>query len=236
MSRAAWGARAPRQRHTVPWSLRTEFFVHHTDGPVDQTMRSIQDFHMDGNGWSDIGYNHLVRDSGTIYEGRGWLVVGAHCPGHNRTGHSVAYIGRDTPTAAALRSMRWLYDEACRRAGRELKMLGHGERFATACPGSRLQAWVDQGMPIDGEAPPAPDPTEVIVKKLPVLRQGDKGWDVKTLHYLLLARDYGGLDGVDDTVFTPAHAEGVRGLQAAAGIEADGIVGPKTWPVLLRLS
>lgn len=78
--------------------------------------------------------------------------------------------------------------------------------------------------------------TEVMVKKLPVLREGDHGWHVKTMHYLLLARDYAGLDGVDDTVFTPAHTAGVKGLQAAAGLKQDGVVGPLTWPVLLRVA
>ncbi|MGW4425801.1 peptidoglycan recognition protein family protein [Streptosporangium sp. NPDC004631] len=94
---------------------------------------------------------------------------------------------------------------------------------------------------VNSEATPAtPKPisssTEVMVKKLPVLREGDHGWHVKTLHYLLLARDYAGLDGVDDTTFTPAHTAGVKGLQAAAGLEEDGVVGPKTWPVLLRVA
>ncbi|GAA2389101.1 HAD hydrolase-like protein [Nonomuraea africana] len=81
----------------MPWSARTEFFVHHTDGPRDQPISSIQDFHIDGRDWTDIGYNWLVRDVGTIYEGRGWTAVGAHCPGHNRTGIGVAYIGSNNP-------------------------------------------------------------------------------------------------------------------------------------------
>lgn len=90
---------------------------------------------------------------------------------------------------------------------------------------------------------PISNPTEVMVKKLPTLRVGDGRkpgdplkWHVKTMHYLLLARDYAGLEGVDDTVFTEAHAEGIRGLQAAAGIEVDSVVGPDTWSVLLRVA
>ncbi len=91
--------------------------------------------------------------------------------------------------------------------------------------------------PAQDKPKPTPNPTEVMVKKLPTLREGDTGWDVKTLHYLLLARDYGGLDGLDDTTFTPAHTAGVKGLQKAAGITVDGIVGAEeTWPVLLRVA
>lgn len=83
---------------------------------------------------------------------------------------------------------------------------------------------------------PAPNPTEAAVKRLPTLKQGDKGWHVKTLHYLLIARDYAGLDGVDDTVFTPAHTAGVRGLQDAAGLKVTGVVDDPTWAALLRVA
>ncbi|MFC3986422.1 CHAP domain-containing protein [Streptosporangium jomthongense] len=84
---------------------------------------------------------------------------------------------------------------------------------------------------------------EALVKKLPTLRLGDGRkdgdplkWHVKTMHYLLLARDYALDPKVDDTVFTEVHAQGIRGLQAAAGIEVDSIVGPDTWAVLLRVA
>ncbi len=97
-----------------------------------------------------------------------------------------------------------------------------------------------------GTPKPAPkpvNPTEVAVKKLPTLKLGDGKkdkdplkWDVKTLHYLLLARDYGGLEGLDDTVFTKQHEAGVKGIQAAAGLKQDGICGPLTWAVLLRVA
>ncbi|TMR11761.1 hypothetical protein ETD86_34905, partial [Nonomuraea turkmeniaca] len=197
ITRAGWNARDPKNVNTVPWSVRTEFFVHHTDGPKTQTIKSIQDFHMGpSRGWSDVGYNFLVREDGTIYEGRGWTVVGAHCPDHNRTGIGVAYIGSNNPTDAAKRSIRWLYDEACRKAGRKLKQLGHGDRFATACPGPKLQAWVDAGMPVSPSSKPTSKPatswTEDIVKDLPVLEVGDDCYDVKTLRANLFAR--GGLN------------------------------------------
>ncbi|MFD0885238.1 peptidoglycan-binding protein, partial [Streptosporangium algeriense] len=108
--------------------------------------------------------------------------------------------------------------------------------YATSCPGGPLYAWVRAGAPRPAEKKPTPTLEEALVKKLPVLKKGDRGWDVKTVHYLLLARDCANIDGRDDTVFTTAHEQGVRGLQAAAGITVDGIVGPATWPVLLRIA
>ncbi|MFG2247823.1 N-acetylmuramoyl-L-alanine amidase [Spirillospora sp. NPDC048823] len=150
ISRAEWDARAPRSRTEVSWSQRTEFVVHYSEGPTDQSVRSIQDFHMDGRGWADIGYNFLVDVGGRIYAGRGWLVVGAHAPDHNTSGIGVCMIGRDgDATAAAKRSIRRLYDEAGRRGGRDLKKLGHRDVYATSCPGDELYAWVRAGMPAD---------------------------------------------------------------------------------------
>ncbi|AQZ67648.1 Phage tail fiber protein [[Actinomadura] parvosata subsp. kistnae] len=245
LSRAAWDARAPKSQNTVSWATRTEFFVHHTDGPTTQTVRSIQDFHMGpSRGWSDVGYNFLVRDDGTIYQGRGWLVVGAHCPDHNRTGIGVAYIGRNNPTDAAKKSIRWLYDEACRRAGRKLKKLGHGDRYPTECPGPALHAWVKAGMPVD-HAETDDSWTETLVKQLPLLKPGDDNWDVKTARGLLMQRGYlpeavyatVGLKGwLDRTVYDPELVGLIKGFQRIKKLDDDGLCGPLTWTALLRLS
>ncbi|MFE3452368.1 CHAP domain-containing protein [Nonomuraea sp. NPDC059194] len=94
------------------------------------------------------------------------------------------------------------------------------------------------GSPPSKPAPkpkPEPNPTEVLVKQLPTLREGDKGWHVKTMHYLLAARDYAIDDSVDDTTFTAYHEQGIRGIQDAAGIKVDGVCGPQTWAALLRV-
>ncbi|WP_207943030.1 N-acetylmuramoyl-L-alanine amidase [Actinomadura sp. KC345] len=152
ISRAQWGARSPRSRSLVGWPARREFIVHYSAGPKTQTVEQIQAFHMDGNGWSDVGYNFLVNVDGEIFEGRGWGVVGAHAPDHNTSGIGVCVIGRDgDATAAAKRSVRWLYDQACEKAGRQLRKLGHRDVYSTSCPGDELYAWVRAGMPADLE-------------------------------------------------------------------------------------
>jgi hypothetical protein len=170
ISRREWGARAPRSRSTTTWSRRTEFVVHYSAGPTSQTPKQIQAFHMNSNGWSDIGYNFLVDTRGRIYEGRGWLVVGAHADGHNTSGIGVCFIGRNgDATAAAKRSIRALYDEARRRKGRALAKRGHGQLpgQATACPGTQLLNWVKAGMPA-GEDDDMPNPADLWNHEIPV--------------------------------------------------------------------
>ncbi|WP_187414117.1 peptidoglycan-binding protein [Nonomuraea sp. PA05] len=92
-------------------------------------------------------------------------------------------------------------------------------------------------------AAPALTWTETMMKELPTLRRGDgkdpndpARWDVKTVFYLLHARGFGVGGGVDDTVFGAALEDAVRSFQRHAGLKVDGVVGPKTWPALVRVS
>lgn len=107
------------------------------------------------------------------------------------------------------------------------------------CPGSRIIAQkpeIVRRAKLLLAPKPAPDPTEALVKKLPTLGEGDTGWDVKTVHHLLLARDAKGLATVDPTRFTAAHTAAVRIIQRDAGVTVDGLVGGQTWSVLLRVA
>lgn len=155
ISREEWGAEPWR---SLPYwysiENRTEFFVHYHGGIPrhdrgDANAREIEDIHL-ANGWSGVGYNFIVGQDGEVREGRGWNRVGAHCPGHNRSGIGVyvAIGGNQSPTRAALASVRALYDEACDLAGRTLAMRGHRDGKATQCPGDKLYDWVCDGMPV----------------------------------------------------------------------------------------
>jgi len=105
---------------------------------------------MDGRGFSDIDYNHLVRGStGEIYEGRGWDVIGAHTRGHNSEGVGVCIIGNDECSDAAKLAVRWLYSQYNIRCDRTLGIKGHRdlETNGTACPGTKNYTWVSAGLP-----------------------------------------------------------------------------------------
>lgn len=146
ISRSGWGARSPQSTvYQTDWSKRTAFVVHHSSADPDQTVREIQNFHMDTRGWSDIGYNFLVDQHGRAYEGRGWLGIGAHVAGHNTATVGVCVIGNWTdtrPPTAALATISDLYREAVRRKGRSLSVFGHRDLGSTACPGGDLYGWV----------------------------------------------------------------------------------------------
>ncbi|GIH22990.1 hypothetical protein Aph01nite_13000 [Acrocarpospora phusangensis] len=76
--------------------------------------------------------------------------------------------------------------------------------------------------------------TEELMEQLPLIRQGSTGWAVKRAFYLLLSHGYT-LDpkALDTTVYTGAMRSVVVEFQKAKGLEPDGIIGPKTWPLLV---
>ena len=161
VSRAAWGATPARSKSYVAARDRSAFAVHY-DG--DQTIRydttcgegcrrkirGTQSFHMGSRGWADIGYNFWICQHGTVFEGRGWDVLGAHAgPSGNAPaiGVQIHIGGSQEPSTAALAACRALYDTATERFGRKLAQRGHCDYMSTSCPGKPLLAWVRAGMP-----------------------------------------------------------------------------------------
>jgi hypothetical protein len=179
VSRSEWGARTsiPGGRG-VALSARRFYVVHWpvmSNRDERQWCRDIESIHRNQGYAAAPGYNFLVGQSGTIYEGAGLNNRGIHCPNRNTDGFGVCMLqpstAGGTPTAAvsqaAKNGSRALYDWLCSRAGRTLTRTWHGAHFATACPGPDLRAWVQAGMPATGGAPgpgpsPEPAPPEVI--------------------------------------------------------------------------
>lgn len=93
------------------------------------------------------------------------------------------------------------------------------------------------GKPAPPPPPPPPSWTEVLMESLPTLELGSAGPAVRTAQGLLVARyfDLGSTgthrDGIDGN-FGPLTESAVKDAQGRAGIPADGIIGPKTWPVI----
>jgi hypothetical protein len=101
-SRSDWRAQGPRSRPA--YGEVKLAFVHHTvtangysRNESAAIVRSIQHYHRNVLGWSDVGYNALVDRYGQIFEGRpGGLdqaVMGAQAQGVNASSTGVAVIG-----------------------------------------------------------------------------------------------------------------------------------------------
>lgn len=112
VTRAGWGAdeslndESPEYTDTVK-----AVFVHHTAqtnayscADSAAIVRGLHAYHVQSNGWKDLGYNFVVDKCGTVFEGRKGgvdrAVLGAHTYGFNRETAGIAVIGMYTDSAA----------------------------------------------------------------------------------------------------------------------------------------
>ncbi len=120
ITRAQWGADETLAKPTERNATLKVMFVHHTattnsyagTAAAAAQIRSIYAYHTKVNGWSDIGYNFLVDNAGTIFEGRKHsideLVMGAHTEGFNTDSMGVSALGNyeeAAPPAAMMSSI-----------------------------------------------------------------------------------------------------------------------------------
>ena len=127
----------------------SKIILHCTATPEgeDYNVEQIRDIHVNGNGWSDIGYHWLIGRDGTIYPGRPEAIAGAHCEGYNTDSIGVSYVGgcparsvknwmnqsKDTRTDAQKKALVALVKELrSRYPGATVH--GHNEFSNKACP------------------------------------------------------------------------------------------------------
>ncbi|MEV5977479.1 peptidoglycan-binding protein [Streptomyces sp. NPDC052114] len=174
VTRSQWGARAyrtpggatpyGRARRGVKLHYLGTAYSDRTHDRCDDYVRQLQAQHMDGNGWSDIGYSFVVCTHGSVYEGRG-LKRRNSANGNtslNEQDYAVCLLvgssGLKTPTDAQLEGARDAIDY-CRAEGPAGTWLGgHRDGYATSCPGDTVYAWAKEGAPRPGGGSPAPAP------------------------------------------------------------------------------
>ena len=155
IARSAWGANEAIRRAPPTYAPTLQLaIVHHTAGTNNYTraqsaaiVRGIEVYHVQGNGWNDIGYNFLVDKYGQVFEGRyGGVdknVVGAHAEGFNTGSVGVALLGTYqtvAPTApeksALVNLLAWRLD------------IGHIDPLATLTYVSGGNARFPRGTPV----------------------------------------------------------------------------------------
>ncbi len=165
-TRACWGARSTACSGDIGSLSRA--IVHHTAGTGDYTtdyeagkskVRGIQNYHMDTQGWCDIGYHFLVNAGGDIYEGRrnsmaglprgahdgcnadsfGFNVMGYYHPPYNQSFTAASRASLEAVMAWRMPSGWSAYGSGtyC-SAGGVGTLDGHYKVKATACPGDGI--------------------------------------------------------------------------------------------------
>jgi hypothetical protein len=160
---ATWGARDPSTTLTQLSNKPNKIIIHHTATANSTDLsqshafalaRSIQNFHMDSNGWSDTGQNFTVSRGGFIMEGRhtslshltsgSGFVTSAHCPGQNTVAVGIENEGTYTSVVPPTSLWDKLVDLCvyiCQQGGfGATQIYGHRDFVATECPGNAFYA------------------------------------------------------------------------------------------------
>jgi hypothetical protein len=126
---------------------------------IASRLRGWRDFHVNGRGWSDIGYNIAIDQAGRVWMARSTVFgvnrVGAHCASASnpRANHKYAGVllilgAKETPTAAMVEAFRdWYRRVFLARWPSRTDVRGHGQvpGASTSCQGPAVLARIKDG-------------------------------------------------------------------------------------------
>ncbi len=153
--------------------------------------------HVQGNGWSDIGYAYFVCPDRKVFEGRGYgrqqaaeLPTPGKIQDGNRRYVSVTFglSKGERPTDGQLSAWADLRDWLLNVKMIHDLVYGHRDFTATDCPGSKLYELVQDGTlkaMVDGNTH---TPDGDLVSNFPILKAGTRSFDVLTVRALLFER------------------------------------------------
>lgn len=140
-------------RYPIKWIV-----IHHSATGRKTTVESIRTYHVGTHGWSDIGYQNLIRQpdddkpveiyAGRAYDGDGYIDPwewGAHARGANHQSISICLIGNwsvQRCPEAMRENAAWLAAEYCAKLDLSPDaVIGHREvpgATPTECPGLKF--------------------------------------------------------------------------------------------------
>ena len=120
-----------------------KIIVHCTATPEgrDVSVGDIRRWHVEDNGWNDIGYHWVIELDGSLQEGRKEYLNGAHAKGHNSDSIGVVYVGgcdkdmkpKDTRTEAQKEELLCILQDLKGRYP-NAEIIGHCDVSSKACP------------------------------------------------------------------------------------------------------
>lgn len=123
--------------------------------PISEKVAEIRRWHVDGNGWRDIGYHYIIDRNGNVAKGRADSAMGAHTKGRNAQSLGVALIGghggSETDgfsahfTPAQDSALRGLISDLKSTYG-DIPVTGHNQYAAKACPCFHVPDWFEGGV------------------------------------------------------------------------------------------
>lgn len=130
----------------------TKIILHCTATPEgkDYTVQQIRQWHVEGNGWTDIGYHFVIYRNGSVHTGRPVERAGAHTKGQNEHSIGISYVGgcaadgktpKDTRTPAQRAALASLVKKLLKQYP-GATVHGHNEFANKACPSFNVKSWL----------------------------------------------------------------------------------------------
>lgn len=161
---AEWRAGLPAPNYSRSFTEVLHVVVHHSAGSntatnYTQVVRDIYLYHTEVNGWSDIGYNYLIAQDGTIFAGRDPgmgeqdNVLGAHFCGSNSNTMGICLLGNYETASPSDPAWTSLEELTAYKLGKEQldpmgnyphafgqlpAIAGHRDGCSTLCPGGHV--------------------------------------------------------------------------------------------------
>ena len=152
VARQGWKARSPKGYHSRKKDPKV-ITVHYIGANISASdpeiprVRQIQDFHMDGRGWSDIAYSFLTGKS-SAYVGRGKNRKNAADGGiYNNGSLSICVLVGTVhpPTQAHYATLQELIWTLVEEFPTIKKIRPHKRLKSTSCPGAHLSRKIADG-------------------------------------------------------------------------------------------
>ena len=146
----------------------TEIFIHCSatkpqwmiTSSAEQKTEEIRRWHVEENGWRDIGYHFIIDRNGDIVKGRPIEQAGAHARNHNANSISSCLIGgwggaatdqfEEHFTELQRQALWGLLDDLTPKFP-DAKIRGHNEVAAKACPCFNVSEFIKNGRPTSEE-------------------------------------------------------------------------------------
>lgn len=144
--------------------------------PTKRKVAEIRRWHVEDNGWSDIGYHWIIDRDGTIVKGRPMERTGAHTRGKNKDTVGICLIGGHGGAASDAFLDNFTFDQDCSLTALvqglvvdygPLKVSGHNQYADKACPCFEVRDWTDQ---FKAATDPKPETTKAVIRPSPYCR------------------------------------------------------------------
>lgn len=119
----------------------------------NERYRELRRWHMQDRGWSDIGYHWVIDRDGELMPGRAETTIGAGVLGHNRGVIHICLLGGYGSAETDQFAEHFTADQGLRLRDliadvqsrtRIIRISGHNEWAAKACPGFHVPAWLKE--------------------------------------------------------------------------------------------